>query len=236
MTNKVAIDDLAEDVFGLNIRGIRSIATIWIHPRRYFQSARSPDWDNRYTPSIRLWLSLIALASLLQFLWIGTDTPLVSAYAAGFEDAGVTPSPGMTFQELGERAALWIYAFAPAVQFVLFLAVLGFFPFWGERTSYSLRLRNLFAIMMPSATAMTLLLPAMALIPVSLLTAFGYLIGLLTLLLDTVTGFRGAFPAVDGLARLWRAGLLAVAILTLNVIANISAQIAGIVFVSVVYA
>lgn len=233
MTDRIRLDDLAEDTFGLNLRGLKSIATIWGRPKRYFSAAQTPDWGGRYTPSIRLWLSLIALASLLQFVWIGSNTPLVDAYAEGFRNAGVIPAEGQSYQQLGESAALWIYAIAPAMQLVGFLLLLPVFGFWGEPTTYSQRVRNSFAVMIPSATVLVVGLPALSLLSSSQLGSIGYVIGVITLLLDALTGFRGAFQTCSVLGRVWRAGLLAAFILVLNIITNISAQIAGIIWVSV---
>ncbi|WP_300555614.1 hypothetical protein [Maricaulis sp.] len=233
MTDRIRLDDLAEDTFGLNLRGLKSMATIWLAPRRYFSAAETPDWGGRYTPSIRLWLSLIALASLLQFVWIGSNTPLVDAYAEGFRNAGVVPGEGQRYQELGEAAALWIYAIAPAMQLAGFLLLLPLFGFWGQPTTYSQRVRNSFAVMIPSATVLVAGLPALSLLSSSQLGNVGYLIGLVTLLLDAATGFRGTFQTCTRLGRMWRAGLLAAFILVLNIIINILAQIAGIIWVSV---
>lgn len=235
MSDKIGIDDLAEDIFGLNVRGIRSIGTIWINPAAYFLAAREKDWRTEFTPSIRLWLSLIALTSLLQFIWIGSDTPLVSAYSDGFRNAGILPAQGMSYDDLGQQAALWIYAIAPVTQLVLFLCILAFFPFWGEKRPYGLKVRSLFAVMIPSASLLALFLPAMALVPATHLTAFGLLVGAVTFGLDAVTGYRGAFSARTGFAKAWRAGLLAFMILVLNIFANVGAQIVGIVAVSFQY-
>jgi hypothetical protein len=232
LKDKIEIDDLAEDVFGLNVRGIRSIGTIWVNPAAYFMAAREKSWSGRFTPSIRLWLSLIALTSLLQFIWIGGDTPLVSAYAEGFRSAGLTPPEGMNFEQLGQHTALWIYAIAPIIQLTLFLLVLGFFPFWGEKTTYGMRIRNIFAVMIPSATLLALFLPSMALIPSTHLAAFGYIIGIVTFALDGSTAYRAAFPSQTLLGRIWRAGVLTLSILMLNIAANIAAQVLGIVVVS----
>jgi len=232
MQDQVTLDDMAEDIFGLNVRGIRSIGTSWINPGEYFRSALGSNWDGRFTPSIRLWFSLIALASLLQFIWIGSDTPLVSAYADGFRNAGVTLTSGLTFEALGERAALWIYAIAPVFQLLLFLLCLAFIPLWGRKTTYSLRVRFLFIAMIPSGSLMAAFLPAMALVPATHLTALGLILGVATFFLDAITSYRGAFPELRTFARIWRSALLAAIILALNVVANIAAQIAGIVLVT----
>lgn len=235
MTQNIGLDDLAGDIFSLNIRGLRTIAVLWRDPRAYFDAASDPDWKNRYTPSVRLWLSMIALASLLQFLWLGSDTPLVAAFAQGFRDAGVELQDGMTYESIGETAAIWIFAAFPIVQLLTFLFILPLFRLWGRDTTYSLRVRYGFAMMTPSASVMLLLLPSMALLSPEQVTLFGIGIGILAWLIDAVTMYRGISPGQTQPGRLLRAGLLAAIILTLNVVTNVATQIAGIILISLRY-
>ena len=96
------MDALAEDLFGLNVRGLRSVRTLWARPKRYFAAARSLDWNGTYTPSIRLYLSFFALYSLLKVWWIGGNAGMVGAYAAGFAEAGVVVPPGKTMDDIGK--------------------------------------------------------------------------------------------------------------------------------------
>lgn len=235
MTQNIGLDDLAGDIFNLNIRGLRTIAVLWRNPGKYFDAASDPDWQDRFTPSIRLWLSMIALASLLQFLWLGSDTPLVAAFAQGFRDAGVELQDGLTYEAIGETAAVWIFAAFPVVQLLTFLFILPLFQIWGRETTYSLRVRYGFAMMTPSASVMLLLLPSMALLAPEQVSAFGVAIGVLAWLIDAVTMYRGASPGRTRSGRLLRAGVMAAIILTLNVVTNVATQIAGIVMISARY-
>ena len=54
-SRKVGGDDLIEDMFGLNLRGLKTLWVMFASPRKGYEAARSPDWmDRSYTPSIRL--------------------------------------------------------------------------------------------------------------------------------------------------------------------------------------
>ncbi|RFB04235.1 hypothetical protein [Parvularcula marina] len=233
---RISVDDAAQDLFGLNIRGLVSIWALWAHPRRYFAAAQEPDWQKYFTPSIRLWLSLVALMSFLQFLWIGSDTPLVQAYVQGFKDGGAVPVEGMTHQDMGEQAALWIYGITPIFQAIglVFLALI--YPFWGQKTSFALRQRYVFATVVPSATLMLFILPSMGQMSIELVAKFGFVIAVIAFLTDFTTSFRGAFVGKSTGGKLWRSALLAGVILLFNAIAAIFVQIAGIVLVSSRYA
>ncbi len=234
MTDKIGVDDLAGDIFNLNIRGLKSITALWRSPKTYFQAARRTDWSGRFTPSVRLWLSIIALTSLLQFIWIGSGSPLVEAYTQGFRDAGVVVAGETTVEELSEIAAVWIFGIFPIVQLVLFLFLLPLFPLWGKGTTFSLRVRYGFAMMVPSASLMVFILPSMALFPPGVMSSFGLGIGLMAFLVDAQTAYRGGFGG-SVLRRALRAMAVSGLILTLNITAHIATQIAGIVFVSIRY-
>jgi hypothetical protein len=234
MRDKIGFDELAGDIFSLNIRGLKSIAALWRAPRDYFAAAEDANWCDRFTPSIRLWLSLIAVSSLLQFFWIGTDTPLVAAYTEGFRESGVVLTGDLTFEQLGETAALWIFGVFPLMQLLIFLFVLPLFPLWGRPTTYSLRARYGFSMMIPSASVMVFLLPSMALMPPATVSLFGVAIGILSFLIDASTVYRSRL-AQSLTGRILRSAALAGLVLLLNVTAHIATQIAGIILVSARY-
>jgi hypothetical protein len=224
MSKSIGLDDVIEDIFSLNLRGIKSIATLWRNPKRYFEAAAETDWNNAYTPSVRLWLSLIALASLLQFFWIGADTPMVDAYAQGFQNAGAIPPDGMTHAELAETTALMVFAVFPIVQLLIFLVILPRIRLWGRATTYGLRLRYGFALMVPSTSLSVIILPSMALLPPDQVSIFGAGIGLLALLVDASTVYRGGAPGQTGTGRVARSVLLAAIILLMNFTAHMIVQ------------
>ncbi|MEL6258307.1 MAG: hypothetical protein AAFQ67_04530, partial [Pseudomonadota bacterium] len=58
------LDELIQDAFGLNIRGVQTLWALLAHPSRVFTAAQSIDWAGRFTPSIRLAFSIVALTIL----------------------------------------------------------------------------------------------------------------------------------------------------------------------------
>lgn len=229
------MDALAEDLFGLNVRGLRSVRTLWARPKRYFAAARSLDWNGTYTPSIRLYLSFFALYSLLKVWWIGGNAGMVGAYAAGFAEAGVVVPPGKTMDDIGKEAVLWIFGLVPILQIVTMVALSLIYPFWGERTSAALRQRYFFAVIVPSASLMPIFMTMMLFVPGDGLTAYALGLAAVTFAIDTQTGYRGAFAARRPSGRAWRAALLAAIVVSLNIATSIGAQIAGIVVTSQKY-
>lgn len=231
----LSIDSIAEDLFGLNIRGLQSILTIWHRPKLYFGAARTPDWQNKYTPSVRLWLSFFALFSALKFWWFGSDSSMISAYASGFAQAGIILPEGVTYEDIGAETVSWVFGWVPVIQIVSMVILSVIYSAWGERTTLSLRQRYLFAVMIPSASLMPIFLTGMLLVPASWLTLYGIGLALVAFLIDFQAGYRGAFSEVSPTGRFWRAGLLALILVTINSLTAIATQIAGIILTSQKY-
>ncbi|MEL6569201.1 MAG: hypothetical protein AAFQ22_12335 [Pseudomonadota bacterium] len=231
----LSMDAIAEDLFGLNIRGLFSILTLWRHPRQYFDAARTAEWSNRFTPSIRLWLSFFALFSALKLWWIGQNESMIGAFADGFANAGLTLPDDTTYEDVGREAVMFSFGLVPILQIITMLLLSVIYTAWGERTTLALRQRQLFAVMIPSASVMPVFLTLMLFVPQDALTAYGIVLALVALVIDFQTGYRGAFFSVSNLGRFWRAALLAVIIVILNTATAIIAQIMGIVLTSQKY-
>lgn len=222
-------------MFGLNIRGMQSIIAAWRTPRDYFAAARLPAWGDKYTPSIRLWLSFFALFSALKFWWFGNNDGMIGAFATGFENAGVRLPDGVSYQEVGAEAVLWAFGWVPILQIVSMVLLALVYRGWGERTTLALRQRYLFAVMIPGASLMPVFLTLMLFVPQNMMTAYGILLALMTFCIDFQTGYRGGFSKVSGRARAWRAGVLALILVTLNTFTAIAAQIFSIIVIGQKY-
>jgi len=231
----LSMDSMAEDLFGLNIRGLFSILTLWRRPQQYFDAARTEDWDNRFTPSIRLWLSFFALFSALKLWWIGSNEGMINAFASGFAQAGLMLPDNITYREVGREAVLLSFSLVSILQITTMVVLSLVYSAWGERTTLALRQRYLFAVMIPSASVMPVLLTVMLFVPQHQLTAYGIFLALVAFAIDFQTGWRGGFSGVSGIGRAWRAALLALVVVVLNTATAIIAQIVGIVFVSQKY-
>lgn len=226
---------MAEDLFGLNIRGLKSIYVAWTRPRAYFASARTPEWSDRYTPSIRLWLSFFALFSALKFWWLGSNEGMIGAFATGFANAGLSLPEGMTYEDVGTEAVLWIFGWIPILQIVSMFLLSLIYAVWGERTTVALRQRYLFIILIPSASVMPLFLSIMLLVPQNMMSAYGVFLAAVAFIIDFQTGYRGGFSGISRMGRAWRAGLLAFILVTTNTVTAVAAQIVGILIISQKY-
>lgn len=231
----LSLDSIAEDLFGLNIRGLQTIRTVWQSPKSYFAAARTADWQNRFTPSIRLWLSFFAVFSALKFWWFGKNESMVGAFAEGFADAGLILPEGVTYQDIGAETVLWVFGWVPVIQIVSMVLLSCIYTTWGERTTLALRQRYFFAVVIPSASVMPIFLTGMLFVPQHLLTAYGIVLALAALSIDFQTGYRGAFRNVSPRGRFWRAALLAVIVVIINTTTTIAAQIVGIIVTSQKY-
>lgn len=124
----VVLDDLVQDLFGLSARAASSIVTLYRRPEIYYTAARDKDWEARFTPFIRLWLSIFALLTFLQFIWLREDSPLVTATAAQLTQASITLPDGITVAELSQQVHTTGYAAFPILALLLTFGGLVF-PF-----------------------------------------------------------------------------------------------------------
>ena len=160
---------------------------------------------------------------------------MVGAFANGFESAGIKLPDGMTYRDIGAEAALWVFGWVPIIQIISMFLLALIYNTWGERTTLALRQRYLFAIMIPSASLMPVFLTVMLLVPPNMMTAYGILLAVAAFVIDFQTGYRGGFTKVSRTGRAWRAGLLALILVTINTVTTIAVQIAGIIFIGQKY-
>ena len=83
--SKIGFDNLLEDIFGLNIRALKTIGVLFKSPGKYFKAAKTPDWTDRYTPSFRVWFGLMAMLVALKFLYTTEANIMIDAYAGILE-------------------------------------------------------------------------------------------------------------------------------------------------------
>jgi hypothetical protein len=231
----LTIESVVEDLFGLNLRGLRSIAKLWTRPRDYFMAAKVANWNDRFTPSIRLWLFFFALFSAFKFLWVGSGEGMIEAFANGFSEARIQVPEGQSYRDIGKEAVLLIFGLLPFLQIIGTIIIAFIYPFWGERTTIALRQRYFFGVIVPSASLMPVFMTVMMFLPGSYLTAYGLMLALITFVVDFQTGYRGAFINVSGMKRAWRAGLLSLTVVSFNVVVTIIAQFVGIIYIGQKY-
>jgi len=229
------IDAVVEDLFGLNLRGLRSISVLWRRPKMYFDAAQHIDWRESFTPSIRLWLFFFALLSFFKFWWVGGSDGMIEAYANGFAKAGLDLPEGMTYREVGREAVLLVFGLLPLFQITATILLALTFPFWGEPTTAALRQRYLFAVIVPSSSLMPVFMTVMMFVPPQYLTLYGLGLAALTYIIDFQTGYRGAFQTAGRGGRIWRASLLSLCVVALNIATTLTSQLIGVILTTQKY-
>ncbi|MAN46134.1 MAG: hypothetical protein GYB49_09985 [Alphaproteobacteria bacterium] len=202
------LDDMMEDVFGLNIRAAHTVMDLFRRPVRVFQAARLPDWaGHTYTPSFRVFFSLIAILFLFKFFWASENTMMQVAFettAQKLRQMDPRLDVNAVVDDMMEKNWL-VYPFA--VGFWCTLTAL-LMRIWGKGTPTITRIRLFFAAIIPSTTLLTVLMITTAKLPFSLMMAVGGLSILVTFGFDALTTWRGLKGVHEKGARLWRALLL----------------------------
>jgi|GEM_PF-1840255 len=235
---KVGSEELLEDVFGLNIRSFHSLWALITRPYDYFRAAKTPTWEIQtrgapevFTPSLRLWLGLMTIMVALQFIWGGEGslfiTKMMENSKTGFE-LGYNSSSGG--EEVGPLDIDWkkitqgtmdfnLIAY-PFVLLILFAIMSTFIRFWGERLSYVVRLRFLFAVLLPASVFNLFATLSLPLIPPSLFTVFTTSQLIVTFLLYVWTAAQGPFKTMSMDDRLPRSLVLAVLLILALIVAQ----------------
>lgn len=228
---RVGIDDLLFDLFGLNVRAAQSVGVLFVAPRRYFEAADESEWADRFTPSVRLWFSILTVMILLRFLWAGEGSAFLTTTVQQLEQIGILqPSQG-TMADLAQAMIGWQLAYLPFITILLIMPLCMIYPFWGPNTPIALRVRYGFATIIPSNFISLLLTISLGFVGQGLFGAIVLASTLTTLLVDTVTGVRGAYRHCGFGGRLARAIGFSVSVLTMVFLAGIIAQIASVVTV-----
>jgi len=213
---KIGFDSLIGDIIGLNIDGLKSVGTLFKRPKDYFNAAKDANWLRRYRPSIRLWFAIFALTTALKFIWASEASPifnllneqfplLIDAANSNIEDKSQHIILSADKIKQAVRYCLSLYMFLiPVFIFSLILILATFYRAWGEKLSYVVRLRYLFAIMITGNFLGFIFSTFMNLIPSNIFQSVNYIgLGCMYLLYG-LTAYRGAFAHMDGSARLGR--------------------------------
>lgn len=76
---KSDVETLTEEILGLNYRGLRTLWTLLVFPRRVFTAFATRDLVP-YTPPLRIWLTLMSLGVIASVLWGGYAGILLSQF------------------------------------------------------------------------------------------------------------------------------------------------------------
>ncbi len=219
---KIGLEEFLEDVFGLNIRSAKTLWTLFKTPSNYFAAAKTPDWEQKYTPSLRLWLGLTAIMVALQFIWARPDGTFMSAMKEsliGGLKSGMNSGAGRSFDLTTfdfdavfvdtMKLNTLIYPF----MFVFMMSLLAFaYRAWGQKLPFVVRQRYIFAIIIPATVigVFSTLLMTAASTEVFKVVSF-FQIGLV-LGLYFITAYRGPYASMDTGEKFGRSIILALVI------------------------
>lgn len=197
----VSVDELLDDTVGLSFKSIRTIWSLFKNPLEYFQAARAPFWENRFSPSFRVYAGLMAISTGMRFLWRDEDSPMVIMYSQLFQQIKDKPPEGLDPAIIDPTAmaitTLKWYILIMPIALMLGYMFLGL-VYWGygEKLNPVVRIRYIFASMIPSSVVGFLMILPMFYAPTVIAGPVSFLAMLIMFGAVWITLYRGAFPAV----------------------------------------
>lgn len=195
-------DSLVEDVFGLNIRGLKTLGQLFAGPKKVFESARVADWRSRYTPTIRLTFSIITVYMLLSFFWAAEDGAMYQTILVQLEEAAAR-NPDMPDPDLILEAYFAAFSFSyPFIYMIIHTLIGSLVWLWGPKTSWVTRIRLYFALLavgMFFALLSVMAIPFISTEMFGLYSLFGMVITLMVYAGTYMRGMSGTYSTL-GLA------------------------------------
>ena len=229
----VSYDELLDDTIGLSLKSLRSIWALIFRPVEYYSAAKTPFWENRFSPSFRIYAGLIAISTGMRFLYRDPESPMVQIYTELFEQnlkEAPTDSPfiGTDPAVLAVATLKW-YLFAAPFSMMILYVLLGLI-YWGfgEKLSAVVRIRYAFATMIPASLVGLILIVPMFYGPEISRQVFSMTGILFMFAACWITSYKGAFSAVQTKSgRAGRATAYSVLILIFMLISAMAAMIIG---------
>lgn len=199
--------ELIEDAFGINLLGLKTLWASIVAPAQLFAASRTIDWeDHKYSPTLRVWLFLIAILMFLQFIWANPDSAtgqqMKSAFAA-YRDPRLTASETI---ELALQRYVFVY---PIILMLFSMMAALLLRIWGSGTTNVTRIRLYFAAIIPGLLV-TLLTSSLTLfISVDDFVMYLGLASTVIFFADFLTTRRGLVALHNVRYRTWRAMLFA---------------------------
>ena len=217
--------ELVEDAVGVNLRGLKTLWVSIVSPARLFSASRNIDWEDRtYSPTLRVWLFLLAIMMFLQFLWAHPDSFLGQQMAAALT-SGASENPILREPKTLDLA-LQRYVFLYPIVLVSFCIVIALLMrIWGKGTTGVTRIRLYFATVLPGMFVTLITTPLLAFVSSNAALIFALCAFTAVMVADFSTMWRGLVPTHSIGARTWRAVLLAVLNLFLYTTASMVAAL-----------
>ncbi len=230
LTRASGWDALLDDVFGLNVRGFRTLWASLFNPAKVFEAAHDPNWLGRYTPAIRLVFVIFALTGSVQFLLAGEGTPMwqtvVDSISAFEGDLYGREVDTVVREILLAYFVLYAIAF-----FVLHIPMSLIVSAWGKGVPVAVRSRLYFSTLVPATLiGLALVIAQNALTPEINQTS-SQIFMVLIILAYTGTIYRGLAPRMPAGPRVWRAAVMGLLMIAVTALAEFIGLIAAHIYV-----
>lgn len=198
----VGLFDLLDDGVGFGAKTLKTLKITVTKPREYFLAAQTPDWSG-FSPSIRVYVVLLAVSSYLRYLYLGDGQLMTELYVGQFE---------MVIEQLSDEDPRWLQAdpremanqtlaelffWTPFISFVLYTLFGMVWMAYAEKLSLAVRVRYIYALLIPATMFMLVSTVAMVTLPSqwAAYLSFSGLFG--SAIVVSITAYFGAYPETE---------------------------------------
>jgi hypothetical protein len=224
-------DSLIEDVFGLNVRGLKTLTQLFAGPKKVFDSARVADWRSRYTPTLRLTFSIITVYMLLSFFWAAEDGAMYQTILAQLQEAAAR-NPDMPAPELVLEAYFAAFSVSyPFIYMIIHTLIGSLIWMWGSGTTWVTRIRLYFALLAVGMFFALLMVLGIPFISTEVYWLYSLVGMIVTLIAYAATYMRGMAGTYSTLGLTLRAIAISVIITIGDIVVAISSGIGASVWI-----
>lgn len=194
------VEGLLNDIFGLNIRGLKTLWFTFAKPARVFDVARQGNWTTAgLTPTIRLLFSVFALLAAFRFFWAKEDGFLFQAVLQAVNaqtDTAQNLPQNVDASAVTSNILSTIVLVLPVAMTIGLVLGGSALSVWGKGTRATQRIRLFFTAIIPGYTLNALFtITLLSAISQQFLLIFSFLILFMQLVIDTITSLRGGVVA-----------------------------------------
>ena len=229
----IGLGDLFEDGFGFGERTVKSIRDVLRQPRQYFLAAQVKDWAG-YTPSIRVYIILLAISSYLRYLYLGDGQVMTELYVGQFEQviadlAKQDPRwAEASARDLANGTLERLFFWSPFVSFTAYTLFGMVWCAYAQKLPVVVRIRYIYALMIPATLLMLVITPVMAWAPEQIVGLISFAGLCLSAAAVSVTAYLGAYPRTESAGgKFGRALVLGFALIFVMMLSTMTALMIG---------
>jgi len=215
-------EELMVGALGFNFQYFKSIWALFRKPSEYFKAAKTPDWMNKFTPSLPLLMSIVALTMALEFFWGKPNGTYMKAASNGLTGKDGLPlkNNAQFMENLAELVNTGSLISTPV--YVLFIVLFAWaFRAWGEKLPMTIRVRYMFAIVIPGSIIGVLSTVTSPLLSDHVYSVLSIPVLILMYLVTFMTALRGPYQNHPAKFSIARAFLLTLSIFIISFIAQV---------------